>query len=110
CRGGTLRTHLIWPATRHALDPGLRCPRRSERAWYDRASPRRVNGEDCVRGALRAHASSSILQRWLAENDLSASQSPWTLAAPCVGNRSYWSTLAIVAIELDRVHAPLPDA
>jgi hypothetical protein len=76
----------------------------------------RTTGQDVLAisvvfdGALRAHASSSILQRWLAENDLIASQSPWTLADPYVGNRSYWSTLAIVAIELDRVHAPLPDA
>ncbi|MGH9889208.1 MAG: hypothetical protein ACREBE_26985, partial [bacterium] len=74
----------------------------------------RTTGQDVLTisvafdAAVRAHAPSSILQRWLAENDLLATQSPWTLADPYVGNRSYWSTLAIVVIELDRGHAPLP--
>jgi hypothetical protein len=74
----------------------------------------RTTGQDVLAisvafdAAVRAHAPSSILQRWLAENDLIATQSPWTLADPYVGNRSYWSTLALVVIELDRAQAPLP--
>src|SRR5262245_12365014 len=74
----------------------------------------RTTGQDVLAisvafdAAVRAHAPSSILQRWLAENDLIATQSPWTLADPYVGNRSYWSTLALVVIELDRGDAPLP--
>ncbi|MGH7633185.1 MAG: hypothetical protein ACRENC_05610, partial [Gemmatimonadaceae bacterium] len=62
----------------------------------------RTTGQDVLAisvpfdGAVRTSASATVLQRWLAENELIATQSPWTLADPYVGNRSYWSTLAIV--------------
>lgn len=74
----------------------------------------RTTGQDVLAifvpfdGAVQASASPAVRQRWHDENKLIATQSPWTLADPYVGNRSYWSTLAIVVIELDRVHAPLP--
>ncbi len=74
----------------------------------------RTTGQDVLAisvpfdSAVRASVPLTVLQRWLAENDLIATQSPWTLADPYVGNRSYWSTLALVVIELDRAHAPLP--
>jgi hypothetical protein len=59
---------------------------------------------------VRAHASRSVVQRWGAEIDLLTNESPWTLADTYVGNRSFWSTVAAVAIDLDRVHAALPGA
>jgi hypothetical protein len=65
----------------------------------------RATGQDVLAvsvafdATVRAHAPSTILQRWLAENDLISTQSPWTLADPYVGNRSYWSTLALVVID-----------
>jgi hypothetical protein len=74
----------------------------------------RTTGQDVLAisvvfdAAVRAHASSAVVQRWLAENDLIANESPWTLADTYVGNRSYWSTLTAVALDLDRVHAALP--
>ena len=54
----------------------------------------RTTGQDVLAisvafdAAVRASAPSSILQRWLAENDLIATQSPWTLADLYVGPES----------------------
>lgn len=58
--------------------------------------------------AVHEHAAKALLDRWTAESDLLAGE-PDNCAGPYVGNRSFWETLALVAIELDRVQAPLPE-
>jgi hypothetical protein len=59
--------------------------------------------------AVEEHAAGAVVGRWIAETDLLAGE-PDECVGPYVGNRSFWETLAIVVIELDRVHAPLPDS
>jgi len=57
--------------------------------------------------AVNDHASRTLVARWLGESDLLAGE-PEGSTETYVGNRSFWETLAAAAIELDRVHAPLP--
>jgi hypothetical protein len=57
--------------------------------------------------AVNDHASRALVARWLGESDLLAGE-PEGSTETYVGNRSFWETLAAAAIELDRVHAPLP--
>jgi len=57
--------------------------------------------------AVNDHTSGALIARWIAESDLLAGE-PEGSTETYVGNRSFWETLAAVAIELDRVHAPLP--
>ena len=57
--------------------------------------------------AVNDHASRTLVARWIGESDLLAGE-PEGSTEPYLGNRSFWETLAIAAIELDHVHAPLP--
>jgi hypothetical protein len=57
--------------------------------------------------AVNDHASGALVARWIGESDLLAGE-PEGSTETYVGNRSFWETLAAAAIELDRVHAPLP--
>jgi hypothetical protein len=57
--------------------------------------------------AVHDHASGSVVARWISDSDLLAGE-PEDSTAIYIGNRSFWETLAAVAVELDRVHAALP--
>ena len=57
--------------------------------------------------AVNDHASRTLVARWIGESDLLAGE-PEGSTETYVGNRSFWETLSAAAIELDRVHAPLP--
>jgi hypothetical protein len=57
--------------------------------------------------AVDDHASGPLVARWIWETELLAGE-PEGSTETYVGNRSFWETLAAVAIELDRVRAPLP--
>jgi hypothetical protein len=57
--------------------------------------------------AVNNHTSGPIVARWIWESELLAGE-PADSTDTYVGNRSFWETLAAVAIELDRVRAPLP--
>lgn len=57
--------------------------------------------------AIEAHATRAIVARWFTESNLLGGESEDS-TEPYIGNRSFWGTLAAVADELDRVHAPLP--
>jgi len=57
--------------------------------------------------AVNDHLSRALLARWIGESDLLAGE-PEGSTESYVGNRSLWETVAVVAVELDRVHAPLP--
>jgi hypothetical protein len=58
--------------------------------------------------AVNDHASGHVANRWIWESDLLAGE-PEDSTDPYVGNRSLWDTLPVIATELDRVQAPLPD-
>jgi hypothetical protein len=58
--------------------------------------------------AVHDHAAGAVVSRWITETDLLAGE-PEDCLGPYVGNRSFWETVAITVIELDRVHAPLPE-
>lgn len=58
--------------------------------------------------AVRAYAPQDLMQRWLCEADLLASETDETVSSTYAGNRSYWATLAIVAMQLDQRDAALP--
>lgn len=57
--------------------------------------------------AIEKHAPRAIVARWFAESNLLAGE-PEDSTDPYFGNRSFWSTLAEVTVELDHVAAPLP--
>ena len=57
--------------------------------------------------AVHEHARGPLVDRWITESDLLAGE-PDDSDERYVGNRSFWETIAIAAIELDRLHAPLP--
>jgi hypothetical protein len=57
--------------------------------------------------AIDEHASPACVARWIVETNLLAGESE-DCTEPYLGNRSLWETLAAAAVELDRVHAPLP--
>ena len=57
--------------------------------------------------AVHEHVSGPLVDRWITESDLLAGE-PDASMERYIGNRSFWETIAIVAIELDRLHAPLP--
>jgi len=56
---------------------------------------------------VRAHASAEVAQGWIAESELLAAEGD-SLSETYVGNRSFWTTLAAVARDLDRSHTALP--
>jgi hypothetical protein len=58
--------------------------------------------------AVNDHAGGAVVSRWNTEIDLLAGEPDDCLGA-YVGNRSFWETLATAVIELERVHAPLPE-
>jgi hypothetical protein len=57
--------------------------------------------------AVHDHSSRVLVARWVGESALLAGE-PEDSTDTYVGNRSLWDTLAAAAVELDRVHAPLP--
>jgi hypothetical protein len=57
--------------------------------------------------AVHDHASGMLVARWVGESALLAGE-PDDSTDTYVGNRSLWGTLAAAAVELDRMHAPLP--
>jgi hypothetical protein len=57
--------------------------------------------------AIEKHAPRATVARWFAESNLLAGE-PEDSTEPYLGNRSFWSTLAEVTIELDHVAASLP--
>jgi hypothetical protein len=57
--------------------------------------------------AVHEPARGARVDRWITESDLLAGE-PDDSAERYVGNRSFWETIVIAAIELDRLHAPLP--
>lgn len=59
--------------------------------------------------AIDDHTSGAMAARWIVESDLLAGE-PKDSSDPYVGNRSFWETLALAAVELDRAHAPVPAA
>lgn len=59
---------------------------------------------------VRIQAPRSLLERWSAEVDLLTSEPAETRADTYVGNRSFWMSLVAMAVELDQLHAPLPEA
>jgi hypothetical protein len=58
---------------------------------------------------VRIHAPTSLVERWSAEIDLLTSEPVETRTNTYVGNRSFWMSLVAMAIELDQLHAPLPE-
>ena len=58
--------------------------------------------------AIHEHASEVLASRWECESDLLAGESDDD-PSMYVGNRSFWSTLALAAAELDRAYVALPD-
>lgn len=58
--------------------------------------------------AIEDQGSSALVARWVLESDLLAGE-PEDSTEPYLGNRSLWDTLVAATIELDRVHAPLPE-
>ena len=57
--------------------------------------------------AVNDYAAGAVVGRWIIETDLLAGE-PEDCQGPYVGNRSFWETLAVAVVELDRVQAPLP--
>lgn len=61
-------------------------------------------------GAVSQYAPDSLADRWFREIDLLAIDSERAMREAHPSNRSFWATLAIVAMQLDQQHAPLPAA